>query len=155
MKRLALIAAVAVASCGQSEAPASDAAVPAVKATATASPAPAPVTPTPVVKALSDDDRGRVCKAAIAVLNGRDPSIMRVIKDEAGLTRVRYTRDDGTVWTNECRVEPDRVSWRIVDSGGPGRWRTEDTITYAIDGDTVSVRLSMDGEVVSEKEYTF
>lgn len=112
---------------------------------------------TPIVQPepieLSDDDKGRVCRAAIASLNGRDPAVINVISYQGGIHRVRYTRDDGTVWTNECRVGDGTAESRIVENGQPGRWRTEETISFTVDGDTIGINTFMGGEPWSSDRY--
>lgn len=98
--------------------------------------------------------KGRICRAAIASLNGRDPSIIKVLSSANGITRVRYTRDDGTVWTNECRVADNGYAeWRAVQNGQPGRWRDEDTIRYSVDGTSISIQTFMGGELVTDDTY--
>jgi hypothetical protein len=103
---------------------------------------------------LTAEDKGRVCRAAIASLNGRDPAIIRVISTSDDIHRVRYTRDDGTVWTNECRVGEGTAEWRMVENGQPGRWRTEDTIRFTVDGSTISINTFMGGEPMTSDTYT-
>lgn len=98
--------------------------------------------------------KGRICRAAIASLNGRDPAIIRVLSASDGIYRVRYTRDDGTVWTNECRVADNGFAeWRAVQNGQPGRWRDEDTIRYSVAGDSISIKTYMGGELVTDDTY--
>jgi hypothetical protein len=111
--------------------------------------------PAPVVEqaSLSDADKGRVCRAAIASLNGRDPAIIRVISTKDDIHRVRYTRDDGTVWTNECRVGTGTAEWRMVQDGQPGRWRNEDTIRFTVDGSAINIQTFMGGEPVTNDTY--
>lgn len=80
-------------------------------------------------------------------------SIIRVINDAGGITRVRYTRDDGTVWTNECRVDPLRSPGECTTvRRGAGELKTPSPIGSM--ATRFAVRLSMDGELVSEKTYT-
>jgi hypothetical protein len=107
----------------------------------------------PTLVSLSDEDKGRVCRAAIASLNGRDPAIIRVISSDNGLYRVRYTRDDGTVWTNECSVAEGSAQWRMVENGQPGRWRYEDTVRFTVDGPTISINTFMNGEPMTSDTY--
>lgn len=143
MKRLLMIAAISlVAACGNSETPA-----PVSSPEAT----PAPVTPQPVN--LSTEEKHRVCRAAIAEIMGRSAQGIAIIADDGRTIRTRYTRDDGKVWTNECRVGPTKVEWRMIEATYEGRWRDEDTITYSINGDTVHVRQDMNGEFVSEGDH--
>lgn len=108
--------------------------------------------------ALTPAMQGKVCRAAIAAVMGRDPSIIRVTANEGGIVDTRYTRDDGTVWKNRCRVEPGRVVWAAIDVNGPGtgagRWRTEDEITFTADGSQITVSQSMMGESLGTETYT-
>lgn len=106
------------------------------------------------VSTISAADRGRICRAAIASIFGRDPSIIRVLGQADGIVRVRYSRpDDGTVWTNECRVNASTVDWRAVDNGRPGRWRTEDTLRFKQDGASITVEQFMNGEHINTKTH--
>lgn len=110
-----------------------------------------PAAPTVVV---ADADKGRACRAIIASLNGRQPDIIRVISHEGDQYRVRYTRDDGTVWTNDCIVGNGNAQWRMVENGQPGRWRNEDTINFTVDGEKIDVQTYMNGEPVTSDSYT-
>lgn len=87
---------------------------------------------------------GQVCAAAIGMLFGRDPSAMQVVSDAGGLTRIKYRRADQTTWTNECRVTDRTVTWRAIGADGPGRWRTEDEITYS--ASTSGLAMTVNGE---------
>lgn len=112
---------------------------------------------------LSDGDFGRVCRAAVAALNGRDPAIIKVERIENGIAHVGYVRpNDGKVWKNQCRVDGNRVVWASVDLNGPGtgpgRWRTDaedEVVTYAVRANTVTVRITYsDGSTEPEHVYT-
>ncbi len=111
---------------------------------------------------LDKADQERVCRAAIADMNGHPPRIVRVVNSSKGVVRVRYTRpSDGKVWTNDCRVEGDRVVWRTVDAfgrgSGLGRWRThpaDEVITYTIADDQLSITTTFPGEPPSTETYT-
>ena len=122
---------------------------------------PASAEPSPAV-VLGDNDLGRVCRAAVAALNGRDPAIIKVERVADGVAHVGYARpDDGKVWKNQCRVEGNRVIWASVDlngpGSGPGRWRTDaedEVVTYVLDGGTVKVKITYsDGSAEPEKAY--
>lgn len=108
--------------------------------------------PRPVI--LTSADRGRACRAIIASLNGRDPAIIRVISTDGDIYRVRYTRDDGTVWTNECRVDDGTAKWRMIENGQPGRWRDEDTILFSVEGKSIRVKTFMNGDPITNDTYT-
>ena len=103
----------------------------------------------------------RVCRAAIADLNGRSPSIMKVVRENAGTIRIRYARpSDGKVWTSDCRLEGDRVLWRTVDASGAGsgegRWRddpADEVLTYLLDGTRVTITTAFPGEPPTSQSY--
>jgi hypothetical protein len=87
-----------------------------------------------------------VCKAAIASSFGRSASIMKVVSKTGDIVRVRYNRpDDGKQWTNDCRVEGNRIIWRTVDAfpgDGPGIWRTrpdDDVLTFEVKGNEIAI----------------
>lgn len=103
---------------------------------------------------LSEADQGRACRAVIASLNGRDPAIIQVIEQSANYVTVRYTRDDGAVWTNQCRVGKTTAEWRMVENGTAGRWRTEDTVRFQIEGPSIKVQTFMSGEKVTDDVFT-
>lgn len=165
LRLLLVSSALVLAACGPGETP-----LPTTKASETAAEADARVAAYeaarlkavaeyggggPVMAAVSPDLAGRVCRATIAALMGRDPGIIRVTSNTPKHTDVRYTRDDGKAWQQRCRVEPGRVVWAGIDEAGRvGRWRDEDQITYNVEGDKVSVRISMDGELVNDETYT-
>ncbi|WP_156402422.1 hypothetical protein [Caulobacter sp. Root1472] len=104
---------------------------------------------------------GRICRAAIATVMGRDPSTIKAAPapdattDQGMTVRTRYTRaSDGTVWRNECSVAGNRVLWAAVDADGSvGRKRLEDQIYFRAEGHNITIQLEMDGQRVSEKTY--
>ena len=115
------------------------------------------VAATPALAA--DGDVGRVCRAAIASINGRDAAIIKVDKIEDGIAYVSYKRpDDGKKWKNRCRLEGNKVIWAAVDldgpGSGPGRWRNDpadEVITYKIDGDSITITQTFgDGSDITE-----
>jgi hypothetical protein len=104
---------------------------------------------------------GRICRAAIATIMGGDPGAIRAAPvpdattDHGMTVRTRYTRSsDGTVWRNECSVAGNRVLWAAIDANGTvGRKRLEDQIYYSARGSSITIKVDMDGERVSEKTY--
>jgi hypothetical protein len=107
------------------------------------------------VEALTSEDRGRVCKASVAKLMGRDPSIMSVHHLGGGITRVSYNRpDDGKRWVSDCRVEGDTVVWADVENGTRQRWRThpmDEKIAYSMHDETIRIcETFSDGSMSSE-----
>lgn len=107
---------------------------------------------------LTEADEGRICRAAIAAINGRQPDIIKVVKRSGEIIRTRYTRDDGKVWTNECRVSGDKVEWRTFDvdgpGTGPGRWRDEDDVRFVVSGQSITITQHMDGDFVGKETFT-
>ena len=112
--------------------------------------------------AISGPDLARICRAAVAALNGQKPSIMKIASNDRGLVRVRYARpSDRKVWTNECRVDGGRVIWRTVDAfgagTGAGRWRTDpadENVTYKLEGPMVQITTSYSDGSASTESYT-
>jgi hypothetical protein len=109
---------------------------------------------------LSDTDLGRVCRAAIASLNGRDPAIVKIERLELGVAYVRYARPgDGKVWKNRCKAFGDKVIWSTVDldgpGTGPGRWRThpaDENVTFRFEGDEIIITTAFgDGLGTSDR----
>lgn len=115
---------------------------------------------------FSESDAGKVCRAVVAVLNGRDVEIIRVYKFEKGMPYVSYKRpDDGKVWKNRCKFDGNRVIWSGVDipgyGPGPGRWRDgpyDEKIVFEIrEGGVLLIMTYDDGSAknVSEKFVEF
>ena len=95
---LAVVATLAGCS-GKPDAQSSDPGAPAPYEPSAVESAPAPVAE------IRASDLGRVCRAAVAALNGRDPTIIKVERVESGVAHVGYVRpNDGKVWKNQCRV---------------------------------------------------
>lgn len=95
-------------------------------------------------KPLTASELASVCKAGIAETFGQPIAIMKIVSNEAGIVRVRYNRpSDNKRWTNDCRVEGNRLIWRSVDAfpgDGPGIWRTrpaDEVVTFKVSGNEV------------------
>lgn len=87
-----------------------------------------------------------ICKAAIAKLFQQPATSMKTAPMVGGIIRVSYRRSsDNTFWTNDCRLEGNRILWRAVDispGSGPGRWRDDPAdgrVTYSVKGDEIIV----------------
>lgn len=112
----------------------------------------------PTVPFLPAKQVRSVCKAAVAQMFGHSPSIMKATGDE--LIRVTYRRpDDGKSFTNECKLEGDRIVWRSVDAtpgAGLGPWRTrdgDDDLRFQVDGKRVKITTTYsDGSIVTESQ---
>ena len=94
-------------------------------------------------EALAKDIAGfseqQICKAAISVVMGRDPKIMRIDKVSGGVTYLSYIRaDDQTEWSFRCKIAHGRVIW----ASDTGRWRThseDSVIRFSIAGSTLFI----------------
>jgi hypothetical protein len=98
------------------------------------------------------------CKAAIAALNGRDPVTMKGKKLADDLVHVSYIRpDDGKRWQSRCRIDDaNHLTWAQFDAfgdGQQGRWRTEDTVEFSVEGKSLHVKVSTEGELMSDETY--
>lgn len=129
-----------------------------------ARPRPVPsVASKPVVAAspLGEGDLGRVCRAAIGTLNGRDPAIIEVARVKGGVADVQYLRpDDGKLWKYRCRAESSRILWAGVDVAGPGtgpgRWRDrpeDEVMTFALAGRSITIVTRYDDGSINQKVY--
>lgn len=95
-----------------------------------------------------------ICKAAIGVVMGRDPAMMKIDRSAAGIEYLSYVRDDGTLWSYRCRLEGSQVIW----STDKGRWHDQaddGTIIYKLAPDRSNVTVTetyTDGSA-SAKEF--
>ena len=103
---------------------------------------------------LDGGDLGRVCRATIASLMGRSPSIIHVDRIEDRVAYTSYRRPgDRKLWRNACMAGERRVIWAAVEGSGSaagiGRWRMSDAdefLTYELKGDDVVITTSYGGE---------
>lgn len=117
-----------------------------------ASPSPAPN--------LTSAQLASICKAAIAETFAQPFKIMKVASNEGGIVRVRYNRPtDGKRWTNDCRVEGNRIIWRTVDAfkgDGPGVWRTrpeDEVTTFRIGGGNLTITTKYPDNAPTSSTY--
>lgn len=86
-------------------------------------------------------EQGEVCRAAIAVVMGRDPKIMKVRPDN-DVTVVSYCRpSDGSFSIYRCRLEGNRVVW----ASSEGRWRThpdDEVLTFEVTDSGTKVKIN-------------
>jgi hypothetical protein len=94
-----------------------------------------------------------ICKATIAALMGRNPSIMQVESEHTGAVYITYKRpDDGTRWKTKCKVVGNQVHWGNSD----GRWRDlpeDGKVTYSFDGNVIKVNEHFTDGSVSTKAF--
>lgn len=85
----------------------------------------------------------QICKAAVSVIMGRSPSIMKasIVGSDVKVSYVRP--DDGSKWRFKCKLEGSRVMW----GSDPGRWRThpdDGRVYYSISEAGASARLTIE-----------
>lgn len=109
---------------------------------------------------LSRKDQVRACKAGIAILMGKSPSIMKASAD-GDIVHNQYKRpDDGKLWKQDCRIVGNRIHWRGVDSfagSGTGRWRDgpeDEILTFSFEGNKVRVIEAYPDGSKTEEVYT-
>lgn len=77
--------------------------------------------------ATSNFTKELICKAGIATIMGRNPSIIRIERSEGEIVYLSYRRpDDGTRWAQKCKIEKNRIIWASNNPGSTGRWRTHE-----------------------------
>lgn len=83
-----------------------------------------------------------ICRAAMAVVTGRDLKLFHAKADPDGTIALTYARAfDNFVWAYHCRLEGNRVIW----ADEPGRWRQEardDRISFEVVG--TQLRINKD-----------
>jgi hypothetical protein len=94
-----------------------------------------------------------ICKAGIAKIMGRDPKTIKVLRNDGGIVHLQYVRtNDGSLWSNRCRVDGSRVMW----ASDTGRWRDDpldEKVTYAVTADTVTIKETFTDGSSSQKEF--
>ena len=95
-----------------------------------------------------------ICRAGIASVMGRDPSIMKV-RPEADFLWVTYTRpSDKKVWSYRCRVSGNRIEW----ADEAGNWRTKpdsNLVTFEIVNGGKAIKVNEDFRDGSKIDKTF
>jgi len=95
-----------------------------------------------------------ICRAGIAPVMGRDPSIMKV-RPEADFLWVTYTRpSDKKVWSYRCRVSGNRIEW----ADEAGNWRTKpdsNLVTFEIVNGGKAIKVNEDFRDGSKIDKTF
>lgn len=96
----------------------------------------------------------QVCRATVAVVMGRDPSIIKVERISDGVVRLYYFRpDDGQRWDYRCRLEGQRAVWATAE----GRWRThpqDETIQFVSSGEALTIEQRFTDGSKSIKTFT-
>ncbi|MGI4719421.1 MAG: hypothetical protein ACRYF6_13700 [Janthinobacterium lividum] len=98
--------------------------------------------------------QAQICRATIGTVMGRDPKIVKIDKVDADDIYTSYRRkDDGTQWSNRCRVDVTRVYWATPT----GRWRVhplDEVITYSVTPTTLTIHRKFNDGSSLAKSYT-
>ena len=90
----------------------------------------------------------QICKAAIAKIMGRKPSIMKSHTGKDNVVYISYRRpDDNSYWRNKCRLQESKVIWASDNPGDTGRWRTlpeDGTLTYTLAGSGATATVTIE-----------
>ncbi|MDD1781401.1 hypothetical protein LRP49_09340 [Enterovibrio sp. ZSDZ35] len=108
-----------------------------------------------------DFTQEQICKASLAAIKGKSPSIMSIDKTvvepetELNIFHISYKRpDDGKKWYYRCKVDKTRAIW---SQGQEGRWRDQaqdPTIRFAIEGDEIKIHETFpDGSASFDVTY--
>jgi hypothetical protein len=94
--------------------------------------------------AYADLNTDQICRAGIATIMGKSPSIITVDSKKGDVKYLSYIRkEDNTKWKYKCQVKGFRIHWGSIDSDGTeGRWRTnpaDDQVIFETDIDTITV----------------
>jgi hypothetical protein len=95
-----------------------------------------------------------VCRAGLASITGRDPSIMS-LRPEADFLWVTYMRpSDKKVWSYRCRVSGNRIEW--ADEAGNWRDKPHSTlVTFEIVNSGKAIKVTEDFRDGSETDKTY
>jgi len=95
----------------------------------------------------------QICKAVVAKVNGKNPSIIKVNKVSGNVTHLSYIRqNDGTNWALRCKLEGSTAIW-ATDSG---RWRTgqyDSKITFSVNNQSLSISENYSDGSGDDKTY--
>ena len=92
-----------------------------------------------------------ICRAAMAVITGRDLKLFQAADAPDGTIELTFARPfDNFVWAYHCRLEGNRVIW----ADEPGRWRQDardDKIAYEVSGAQLRItRTPVNGAATQE-----
>lgn len=114
------------------------------------------------LQAKADDSKvvGKVCKAAVASMFGRDHKTMKLDKIADGVAYVHYIRpDDNSRWAVKCKLDGDRVIWASNNADNSKRWRTDpldDVVKYSIKDTVLTItQVFTDGSSSSDEYKLF
>lgn len=103
---------------------------------------------------------GDICRAAVGVIMGRDPKIIKITKVKDGIYYLSYLRpSDRTKWSLRCKIEGNQVIWASDESGRPGRWRThpaDEKISFEViqNGNFLKIKQQFSDGSFTSKDFT-
>ena len=107
----------------------------------------------PVASAEPAFEAKTICRAAMAVITGRDLKLFQAKDDPDGTIALTYARAfDNFVWAYHCRLEGNRVIW----ADEPGRWRQDakdDRISYEVVGTQLRITRTPVNGVATHEEF--
>lgn len=103
----------------------------------------------PVLCFGTEFTREQICKATIATVMFKQPSIMVSKKLSNGDIKVSYIRNNGTKWAYKCKINGQNILWGNIE----GRWRDEDIITYSTQKQTITINKITSGAERTIKSF--
>ena len=98
--------------------------------------------------------KNQICKAGIAKIMGRDPSIIKIDSKSGETIYLSYVRqDDKTKWKYKCKINGNQILWGSYT----GRWRThamDSKVRYKIRGKSITVTETFSDGSSSKETYT-
>jgi hypothetical protein len=106
----------------------------------------------PVASAEQTFETKTICRAAMAMITGRDLKLFQTADAPDGTIALTYARAfDNFVWAYHCRLEGNRVIW----ADEPGRWRQDakdDRISFEVVGTQLRItRTPVNGAATHEE----
>jgi hypothetical protein len=102
---------------------------------------------------LSSVTKSQICKAGVAKVMGRDPSIIRIDRQTNGVVYLSYVRNnDGSLWSYKCKIDGSLIIW----GSETGRWRdhlTDPEITYRVQSKTIYVEEKYSDGSMNKKPF--
>ncbi|MBK6850338.1 MAG: hypothetical protein IPG93_01680 [Burkholderiales bacterium] len=96
----------------------------------------------------------QICRATIAAVMGRNPSIIKLEGVTGDQINVFYIRsDDGSRWRNRCKIQGPNIVWATSE----GRWRNspeDEVITYSASSSSITIKIKYADGSKAEKSYT-
>lgn len=109
------------------------------------------------VRANDSSILGKVCKATVASVFGRDHKTMKLEKIVDDVAFIHYVRPgDDTRWSVKCKLDGGRVIWASNNSDDSKRWRTDpldDVIKYSIEDAMLTITQEYTDGSSSNDEY--